>query len=162
MVRQQNTEQQSSTDVTQAMKGRASSSYGSLQSRTINQGKPVNVNRIDASAVGMNKSGVSATTGILNQSNYMSNGNFSHIKNYNDGGQIQSSTFERSATLGSQINLNNTVVSVVSQNTSAERQGNRPISRENKVRVQAANRNSQQNTGEIQSQQELSSQKLIQ
>ena len=52
------------------MKGRASSSYGSLQSRTnfgASQGS------MPRQPMNMNKSGISATSGILNYSNYNSN-----------------------------------------------------------------------------------------
>ena len=58
-----------------AFKGRASSSYGSLQSRTnvvVSSGSIVKQHQ--NAQLNLNKSGISATSGILNYSNYNSNG----------------------------------------------------------------------------------------
>ena len=58
-----------------AFKGRASSSYGSLQSRTnvvVSSGSIIKQHQ--NAQMNLNKSGISATSGILNYSNYNSNG----------------------------------------------------------------------------------------
>lgn len=58
-----------------AFKGRASSSYGSLQSRTNVVVSSGSIAKQQQNAqLNLNKSGISATSGILNYSNYNSNG----------------------------------------------------------------------------------------
>lgn len=64
-----------------AFKGRASSSYGSLQSRTnvVSQGSVVRGHHHQGQISNLNKSGISATSGILNYSNYNSNGTMMQV-----------------------------------------------------------------------------------
>ena len=66
----------------EALKGRASSSYGSLQSRTkniaVSSGSIVKTQHM----TNLNKSGISATSGILHQSNYNSSVGTANIKQY--------------------------------------------------------------------------------
>ena len=98
-------------------KGRASSSYGSLQSRTTNaiisQGKGAGTqNQTNL----LNKSGISATSGVMIGGQYSSN-----ARHYQDASQASNTN-----TFSSLNNLNSTVI--------------RPITRDIKLRSQAANR----------------------
>ena len=119
----------------EALKNRASSSYGSLQSRTTNA--VVSSSSIVKQFQGgkntaLNKSGISATSNVmLNQSGHNSNARY-----YQDQtGSVQNdqTTNDKLNTLGSQNNLNNTVT---------PQSGVRPITRDVKLRSQAGNKQS--------------------